>query len=463
MADIFLYNTKSRSVEAFTPIQEGSVSVYSCGPTVYHYAHIGNLRAYVFADTLQRLLRESGFSVKHVINITDVGHLVGDGDEGEDKLEAGAKREGKTAWDVAKFYTDAFFADLDALNIPKDKYLFPRATDTITEQIALVKTLEEKGFTYKTSDGIYFDTSKFPEYADLAKLDIEGLKSGARVEENTEKKNITDFALWKFSPEKGKRDMEWDSPWGKGFPGWHIECSAMSEKFLGKHFDIHTGGIDHIPVHHTNEIAQSVCAHDGEAYVNYWMHVNFLNDKDGKMAKSSGDFLRLQTLIDKGVSPLAYRYYLLTTHYRTEISFSMEALMGAQEAYKKLVLWCAEHKTDAGSVSEQYKKEFEEAIRNDLNTPQGIAIIWKLLKDDSVSDADKYKTVVSFDAMLGLGLENAKKETVEIPEHIQELLEKRKKVREEKDFRKSDELRDEIASRGFVVKDTPNGQEVSKK
>ncbi|MDQ5962746.1 MAG: cysteinyl-tRNA synthetase [Patescibacteria group bacterium] len=462
MSDIFLYNTKTRQQEAFVPIHEGGVSIYSCGPTVYHYAHIGNLRAYVFADVLRRMFVQSGFSVKHVINITDVGHLVGDGDMGEDKLETGAKREGKTAWDIAKFYTDAFFVDLDALNIPRDAYLFPRATENIPEQITLIKTLEEKGFTYKTSDGIYFDTSKFPRYTDLAKLDIEGLQSGARIEENTEKKNITDFALWKFSPKETVRHMEWDSPWGKGFPGWHIECSAMSEKYLGKHFDIHTGGIDHIPVHHTNEIAQSEGAHN-ETYVNYWMHVNFLNDKDGKMAKSSGDFLRLQTLINEKINPLAYRYYLLTTHYRSEISFSFESLRGSQEAYNKLFSWCAHYKETTGTISEKYKADFKRMIGDDVNTPQAIALIWTLMKDYGVSATDKYATILYFDEVLGLGLKNATRLELHVSDEVKKLLEERDKARINKNFAESDRLRNEIANHGFVVKDTPNGQELETK
>ncbi len=459
---ITLYNTLTRSLEIFTPIHEGAVSIYSCGPTVYHYAHIGNLRAYVFADVLRRSFVYAGYNVKHVINITDVGHLVGDSDEGMDKLQKGAEREGKTAWQVAKFYEEAFLEDLKLLNIPTNAYLFPRATDNIQEQINLITTLEIQGYTYRTSDGIYYDTSKFSHYADLAKLDIEGLKSGARVEENPEKKNITDFALWKFSPTGQLRHMEWDSPWGRGFPGWHIECSAMSMKYLGNHFDIHTGGIDHIPVHHTNEIAQSE-ATTGEKYVNYWMHVNFLNDATGKMSKSKDDFLRLKSITDEHISPLAYRYYLLTTHYRAEVAFSFESLMGSKQAYDKLCAWMAEHKGDIGTIHIEYKKEFEETILNDVATPQAIALIWKLVKDGLVSDADKYATILSFDEVLGLGLKDVKKEVVEIPAGIQILLDARKVAKDSRDFLESDRLRDEIYKLGFVVKDGPNGQEVSKK
>lgn len=462
---ITLYNTLSRQEELFTPIHDDYVGIYSCGPTVYHYAHIGNLRAYVFADVLRRTFLYAGYNVKHIINITDVGHMVGDGDDGEDKLEKGAKREGKTAWQVAKFYEDAFMEDLKALHIPTDAYVFPRATDNIQEQINLIGKLEVQGYIYKTSDGMYFDTSMFAHYPDLAKLDIEGLKSGARVEENKEKRSITDFALWKFSPDNQARHMEWDSPWGKGFPGWHIECSAMSMKYLGEHFDIHTGGIDHIPVHHTNEVAQSEAA-TGTKYVNYWMHVNFLNDLGGKMSKSNGDFLRLQSVIDEHIPPLAYRYYLLTTHYRAEIAFSFESLLGSKQAYDKLVAWMAEHKGNAsGLVSVEYKSEFNKFMFSDIGTPQAIALIWKLLKDDSVSVDDKYATILAFDEVLGLDLKNAKKaekETIEVPAGMQVLLDARKIAKDNRDFVESDRLRDEIYRLGFVVKDGPNGQEVSR-
>ena len=423
--DVRLYNTKSRSLETFKPIHEGKVGIYSCGPTVYHYQHLGNMRAVVFADTLRLMFVSLGYEVRHVINITDVGHLVGDGNEGEDKMEKGSKREGKTAWEVAKFYTDEYFRCLDMLNVPRSEFNFPRATDNIPEQIELIKMLEEKGYTYSITDGVYFDTSKFSHYADFAKLDIEGLKSGARVEENTEKRNSTDFALWKFSPKDEQRQMEWESPWGKGFPGWHIECSAMSKKLLGAHFDIHTGGIDHIPVHHTNEIAQSECA-NGETYVNYWMHNNFLNDAQGKMAKSGSDFLRLQTLVEKGYSPLAFRYYLLTTHYRKEIAFSFEALDAASVAYEKLLNWCAHHVVKIGIVSDIYSKAFREALYDDLGTPSAIAEMWSLIKDDKISDEDTYATLIDMSVTLGLELHKAeKKETLQAPENVQKLLDVR--------------------------------------
>lgn len=458
---IKLYNTKSKLVEEFIPITQNSVGIYSCGPTVYHYAHIGNLRAYIIADTLRRMFIYNRYNVTHIINITDVGHMVGDGDDGQDKLEKGAIREGKNAWEIAKMYTDAFLKDLESLSIPTNAYTFPRATDHIREQIALISALEISGHTYTISDGVYFDTSTFKAYADFAHLDIEGLKSGARVEENTEKRNITDFALWKFSPHNETRHMEWESPWGKGFPGWHIECSAMSMKYLGNHFDIHTGGIDHIPVHHTNEIAQSESV-TGETYVNYWMHVNFLNDKQGKMSKSNEDFLRLDTLSAKGYSPLLFRYYVLTAHYRSEIDFSFESLEASSNAYNKLIAWSIEHNKETGTILETYKEKFDEVLADDLNTPKAIALIWTMLKDDTVSSADIYTTLLSFDSVLGLGIQEAKKEIIEISEEVKKLLEMRTLARNAKNYIESDRLRNEIASLGFSIQDNGNEQELER-
>ncbi len=457
---IKLYNTANKQEENFIPITPNEVGIYSCGPTVYHYQHLGNLRSAIFADTLHRMFLSSGYNVKHVINITDVGHLVSDGDEGQDKMEKGAKREGKSVWDIADFYTKEYFHSLDLLNINREEYNFPKATETIPEQIDLVKKLEENGYTYRISDGIYFDTSKFSRYADFAHLDIDGLRSGARVEENKEKKNITDFALWKFSPKDEQRQMEWESPWGEGFPGWAIECSAMSKKILGNHFDIHTGGIDHIPVHHTNEIAQSECA-NGEKYVNYWMHNNFLNDAGGKMAKSSGEFLRLQTLLDKGYDPLAFRYYLLTTHYRKEIAFSFESLDASTVAYNKLIEWCKENKKEDGEINETYKNNFLNYLYNDLGTPACIALMWDLIKDNSVNDSEKYATIVFMGDTLGLNFSKIEKEEIETSDEVKELLKARAGARLAKDFAESDRLRDEILKQGFVVKDTNNGQELS--
>jgi cysteinyl-tRNA synthetase len=461
ISPIKIYNTKSKQIESFKALSDGKIGIYSCGPTVYHYAHIGNLRAYVFADVLRRMFIASGYKVNHVINITDVGHMTGDGDDGEDKLEKGAARVGKNVWEVAKIYTDAFFEDLTALNIPLTSYTFPRATDHIQEQLALISALEIAGHTYTISDGVYFDTATFPSYADFAHLDVEGLKSGARVEENKEKRNITDFALWKFSPKNDTRQMEWESTWGKGFPGWHIECSAMSMKYLGEHFDIHTGGIDHIPVHHTNEIAQSESV-TGTTYANYWMHVNFLNDKEGKMSKSNDEFLRLKVLLDQGYPALSYRYYLLTVHYRSSLDFSFENLEAQKIAYKKLVAWCASHVSESGSIDKKYADDFKEAMHNDVGTPQAIAIIWTLLKDETVSDNDTYATILSFDTVLGLDLKYAEKEKdMSNSPDIKELIALRDTARAQKNYEESDRLRKTIEEKGYIVKDTQGGTEVT--
>ena len=458
---IKLFNTKTRSLEEFEPRKALQVGIYSCGPTVYHYQHLGNMRAAVFADTLHKMFVSHGYTVQHIINITDVGHIVDDADTGEDKMEKGAQREGKSVWEIAKMYTDAYFVDLQMLGITLDQYVFPRATDTIKEQTALVEALEIAGYTYETSDGIYFDTSKFATYSEFAHLDVEGLRSGARIEENSEKKNITDFALWKFSPKNGKRQMEWESKWGTGFPGWHIECSAMSMKYLGAHFDVHTGGIEHIPVHHTNEIAQSECA-TGMPYVNYWMHNNHLLDSTGKMSKSNGEFLTLSALHNKGYNPRAYRYFLLTAHYRKELNFSFEALDAAAIAYKKLVDFAITHNNLTGAVIITYVDMVRDALSNDLATPEAIAHLWKLMKDTGIHDADKYATLLNISDMLGLGLDTAIQQPLEISDTVHALLEARAQARASKEFALSDTIRKEIESHGFIVKDTPTGQELKK-
>lgn len=461
---IKLYNTKTRSVELFTPISAGNVLIYSCGPTVYHYQHLGNMRAAVFADTLHRMLQAEKYTVKHVINITDVGHNVDDADNTEDKMEKGSRREGKTVWEIATMYTDAYFKDLQSLAINLDDYIFPRATDNIQEQIDLVQKLEQGGYTYTIQDGVYFDTSKFARYADFAKLDVEGLVSGARVTENEEKRNITDFALWKFSPKNEQRQMEWESPWGVGFPGWHIECSAMSMKYLGNHFDIHTGGIEHIKVHHTNEIAQSECV-TNETYANYWMHNNHLQDTTGKMSKSSGDFLTIPSIIEKGYDPLTYRYFLLTAHYRKELSFSFEALDAASVAYKKLTTFLQNTTQDdktTGAINFEYINQAQDALCNDLATPEAIATIWKLMKDDTVPASDKYATLIAIGNLLGLPFDTHKGAELTIPDDVQKLLDTREEARKSHDFNLSDTLRDEIAAHGFIVKDTKDGQQVRK-
>lgn len=447
-----LYNTLTRKKELFTPITPGKVGLYSCGPTVYHYAHIGNLMSYVFADTLKKVLEYNGLKVNHVINITDVGHLTSDGDEGEDKLEKGAKREGKSVWDIAKFYTDAFMKDISLLNIASPT-TWCKATDHIQEQIDQVKIIEKKGYTYKTSDGIYFDTSKLDDYGKLARLKVEDLQAGARVDIG-EKHNKTDFALWKFSPTNEKRAMEWESPWGVGFPGWHIECSAMSSKYLGKHFDIHTGGIDHIPVHHTNEIAQSEVAF-GKPWVNIWMHNEFLIMDSGKMSKSSGEFLTLQALIDKGYKPLHFRYFLYTAIYRQQLTFNFEALDSAKNSYDRLKNIIKELKQKSGEDNPElvvkYEEEFHNAINDDLNMPQAMATLWNVLRDNDLSSKDKLGLCELFDKVLSLDL--LKEEKLEVPQEVIDLAKERLKAKIAKDWNKADELRDKIKELGFLIKD----------
>lgn len=461
--DVKLYNTLSRTKEDFVPINPPSVGIYSCGPTVYLYAHIGNMRPYVFSDVLRRMFEYNGFNVKQVINITDVGHLVGDGDVGEDKIEQEAQKQNMSAKEITDFYLDAYLKDLTRLNIKTENTIFPRASLHIPEQIELIKKLEEKGFTYKTSDGIYFDTAKDPKYTELANLDLEGLQEGARVEINNEKRHPSDFALWKFSNQKEKRQQEWPSPWGIGFPGWHIECSAMSMKYLGNHFDIHTGGTDHIPVHHTNERAQSECA-TGETFVNYWLHVSFITVDGEKMSKSLGNIYRLIDLEEKGFSSLHYRYWLLTASYRKTINFTWEALSGAAGAYNRLINSLAEIQNKFGSegqIVESYQEKFRESISDDLNTPQAIALIWDILREEKINPTDKLATILDFDQVLALNLSEAiNKANVEIPDSVKELVAMREQARQDKNYSKSDELREEINQLGYSVDDTETGPKI---
>ncbi len=466
VTQIKLYNTLSRNKEDFEPIKPGEVGLYSCGPTVYLYPHIGNMRAYVFSDLLRRMFEYNDFTVKQIINITDVGHLVGDESEGEDKVEKEARAENKTAQEIADFYLQAFMTDLASLNIKTTDTIFPRATQHIAEQIELIKKLEEKGFTYQTSDGIYFNTARYPKYIELAQLDLEGQKEGARVEINSEKINPTDFALWKFSKPTEQRQQEWPSPWGVGFPGWHIECSAMSMKYLGNHFDIHTGGIDHIPVHHTNERAQSECS-TGEDYVNYWMHVNFISVDGEKMAKSLGNIYRLEDLNKKGFSAMAYRYLLMTANYRKTLNFTWEALEGASNAYKKLINVLSNLKNSSeektGIIIPEYREEFLKCINDDLNTAEALAVIWKLLGSNEAKDEDKLATILDFDRFLGLDLLSAIDQTnIEIPVEVQELANQREEARRDKDYSRSDELRQEIGRLGYGVEDSENGPKIRK-
>lgn len=465
--DIYLHNTYSGIDELFKPIHPGVVSMYNCGPTVYNYAHIGNMRSFVFADLLRRMFEWNGYTVKQIMNITDVGHLVGDGDAGEDKVEKMARAAGKTAAEVTLFYTNAFMEDLVDLGINPAHITFPKATEHIPEQIVMIQDLEDKGFTYTTSDGVYFDTSKFPDYGKLGHINLAGLEDGARIGENSEKRNITDFALWKFSPVPGsgetRRQQEWESPWGVGFPGWHIECSAMSIKYLGDEFDIHTGGIDHIPVHHNNEIAQAVCS--GHTFAHYWMHNAFLNTSGDKMAKSGENFIRIPTLIEKGFDPLAYRYLLLTSHYSSPMEFSFEALEGAQTALKRLRRTLHDFNETAPTSNEhtlaQYRQTFTEYINKDLDTPKALALVWEVLKDTQLCEADKKSLILSFDTVLGLNLHIHKE--AEIPLEVQALILERNAARENKDFALSDTLRAQIEAHGFEVLDTVEGTKVEKR
>jgi cysteinyl-tRNA synthetase len=448
-----LYNTLTRKKEVFKPIKKGSVGLYGCGPTVYWYQHIGNLRRYVFEDILLRVLEYNGYKVKHIINVTDVGHLTSDADEGEDKVEAAAKKEGKTAKQITKHYFNAFQEDLEKINFTQpDKWTW--ATEHIKDQIEMIKSLEEKGFIYGVSDGVYFDTSKLKEYGKLALLNIEGLKAGKRVDLK-EKKNKTDFALWKFSGKKGERQQEWNSPWGVGFPGWHIECSAMSSKYLGDKFDIHTGGMDNMNPHHVNEIAQSESSFGKKPWVKYWLHNNHLNLKEGKMSKSSGEIIRLKDLEDKGYTPLSFRYFLLTAHYRKRTEFDFKIMNASKEAYNRLKNIISELKDDK-KENKKYLKEFEGAINDDLNTPNSLQVLWKLVRDEKAEG--KIRTIKIMDEVLGLDL--LKKDKIEIPEKISKLIKERDKARKDEDWKKSDELRDKINKEGYVIDDTKDGTKV---
>ena len=458
-----LYNTMDRKVEEFVPIEEGKVGMYCCGPTVYNYAHIGNLRTYIFEDILHRTLEEAGYRVKHVMNITDVGHLTGDGDDGEDKLGKRSRETGKSVWDIAAFYTDAFFADEKALNIKRPNVVC-KATDHIQEMIALIKRLEEKGHTYTAGGNVYLSIDTIDDYGKLAGQKQEDKLSGARIAVDGNKRNPQDFVLWFTNSKFGEQAMMWDSPWGRGYPGWHIECSAMSMKYLGETFDIHCGGIDAIPVHHTNEIAQSEAA-TGHKWVNYWCHGEFLLNDKGKMSKSSGEFLTLPVLVGHGYNALDYRYFCLGGHYRTQLKFSYEALDHAKSARERLNSMVAELKAKAKPEStisekaESYKDSFFAALFNDLRCPEALAVMWKMLKDNSITEGEKLSLLYSMDKVLGLDLDKieAKKEEKVGGEEEWKLVEERKQAKAEKNYQRADEIRKELEERGYIVKDTPQG------
>jgi len=465
-----LFNTETRTQEVFEPLSKNEVKMYTCGPTVYDYAHIGNLRAYVFADTLKRALIYNGYTVNHTINFTDFGHLTSDADTGDDKMMKGLRREGlevslESMRVLSERYIHAFKDDLAALHI-----LFPsqfaRASDYVREQIKLIETLEEKGYTYVTSDGVYFDISKFPSYGRLGNIDIEGLQSGARVEVNSEKKHPADFAVWKNG------ELGWESRWGKGFPGWHIECSAMAFATLGKQIDIHTGGVDNIATHHNGEIAQSESA-TGKRFSKYWMHSEHIQIDNQKIAKSEGNGITLHDLIEKGYTGEEYRYWLLTSHYRSQVNFSYEALDASKQALLRLknqlfVTW--QH--EKGKLNLHYQQLFIDAINDDLNTAKAIALIFDMLKDETLTSGDKKMTIIEFDAVLGIGLSDDPDDireslgfvaTTDIPEAVHELVGAREAARTIQNWGEADRLREAIALAGFDVKDTPDGPKLSRR
>lgn len=474
-SQLYLYNTASREKERFVP-RGSDVTMYCCGPTVYNYAHIGNLRTYIFEDTLRRTLECLGYTVQHVVNITDVGHLVSDADSGEDKMEKGARREGKSVWDLAAHYTEAFMRNIKDLNIVQPTR-WPKATDHIPEMIEMVKALENNGLTYSTHDGIYFDTSKFPAYKVFARIDPDALAAGARVDMG-DKRNPMDFALWKFSPADAKRQMEWESPWGTGFPGWHIECSAMALKYLGQPIDIHCGGTDHVRVHHTNEIAQVEGA-TGKPFARFWLHGEFLILDKGKMAKSTGNFVTLDKVIEKGIDPLAYRMFCFSSHYRNPLTFSWENLRSAATSLKHLrQLVPGEGKDFVLDDEDPAKARFDEAVCDDLNIPKAMGVLWEALRGES-SDEHKRALALHADRILGLELGTAsgamwseERTTAggmtirftgvsvldsERMNVLAEIIEQRAQARKNKDFAVADTLRDRLSAEGVCVKDLPEG------
>ena len=455
-----IFNTLSREKEEFKPVGK-TVTMYSCGPTVYNYAHIGNLRTYVFMDEVRRVLKYNGYKLKGVMNITDVGHLLSDGDEGEDKMQKASREQKKTPWEIAEYYTSVFFEDIAQLNIGKPE-IIAKATDHIDDMIKYVETLIEKGYAYETSDGIYFDIGKFPDYGKLSRLSLDDQIAGARVEVNSEKRHPADFALWKkAAPE---HIMQWQSPWGMGFPGWHIECSTMSRKYLGSLIDIHSGGVDHIPVHHENEIAQSE-ALEGAKTVNTWMHGEFMLVNGGKMSKSLGNTYTIAQLKEKGFDPLSFRYFCLNTHYRKKLNFTFESLEASQTAYRRLLSLLGAHKKSTQNtdtcVLDKYKAEFLEAINDDINIPLAMGVLWTMVKEKPSKDI--FALALEFDKVLGLNLKDAKEEekkeetAIDVPDDIKAIAEERWEARKNKDWAKSDELRAVLAQKGYVVVDSKEG------
>ena len=458
-----VYNTLTRSKDEFIPYVEGKVGMYTCGPTVYNYAHIGNLRTYIFEDVLKKCLEYSKFKVKHVMNITDVGHLQSDGDEGQDKMALGAKREHKTVWEIAKFYEEAFFEDCKKLNI-KRPTIVCRATEHIQDMIDFIKKLEEKGYTYVSNGNVYFEIDKFPSYAKLAHLSLDELEAGSRIEVDPNKKNPLDFVLWFTNSKFSNQIMQWESPWGKGFPGWHLECSTMSVKYIGEYLDIHCGGIDHITIHHTNEVAQSEGVL-GHKWVKYWMHGEFLVLDSGKMSKSSGNFLTISSLEKEGYSPLDYRYFCLQSKYRKQLVFSFESLNDARNGYKKLKERIALVLIDinindilSGEKIVSYKEIFSSFISDDLNIANAFTVLFDVLKDNELNNKEKSVLIEDFDKIFSLNLMTIEEDTTNVDEKlINNLIIERNEARKNKNWARADEIRDEFITMNIELLDSKEG------
>jgi len=453
----------TRNKEEFIPANKNKVGMYTCGPTVYNYAHIGNLRTYIFEDALKKSLEYVGYKVKHVMNVTDVGHLQSDGDEGEDKMALGASREHKTVWEIAKFYEDAFFEDCKKLNVKKPTVVC-RATEHIEDMIKFVQKLEERGYTYESNGNVYFEIDKFEDYTKLANLSIDELEAGSRIEIDPNKKNPLDFVLWFTNSKFSNQIMQWDSPWGRGFPGWHLECSTMSIKYLGENIDIHCGGIDHIPVHHTNEIAQSEAAL-GHKWVNYWVHGEFLVLDGGKMSKSSGDFLTVSKLEEEGFSPLDYRYFCLQSKYRKQLVFSFESLKDAQNGYKALKKKIGTILTNidkTNNINKElisgYQEKFKTQISDDLNIANAFTVLNEVIKDGELNNKEKAFLIEDFDKVFSLNLMTIEKEAIEVDEKlINHLIEERNIARKEKNYKRSDEIRAQLLEMNIEVLDSKEG------
>ncbi len=467
-----VYNTLTRQKEEFRPIDDNEVKIYSCGPTVYDYAHIGNFRTYVFMDILRRALQYEGYKLKHVMNITDVGHLVSDADEGEDKVLKKAREQQKTPWEIAEYYTNVFFNDINNLNIQRPEIIC-KATDHIKDMIEFVQKLIEKGYGYETSDGIYFDVGKFKGYGKLSGMNIDEQIAGARVEINPEKRHPADFALWKKAPKE--HIMQWPSPWGMGYPGWHIECSAMSMKYLGDFFDIHTGGVDHIPIHHENEIAQSE-ALTGRPHVKYWMHGEFLLVDNGKMSKSLGNIYTISDLKTRGFDPISFRYFCLNAHYRNKLNFTWDSLMASQIAYYRLLNGALMHKKgrvlpNSIMLTKNFAEEFREAINDDLNMPKAMSVVWNAIRCEEKCPAI-FDLLVDFDRVLGLDIEKAEEKIKEkemqkeiyfdgLDDGTKKLIEERESARRKKNWKVADEIRNQLKEKGVLLEDTPQGVRVT--